>query len=291
MRQGRCQPPLEPIHNLAVNRWSLYDPASTYFLPVNELTLLYINGLLEIFDEANGVFPVDERAGFRPAGVGRFARSKGGHMYDDPRDERTITIQQLESLVTEFVTVEQGMVLQNLALMTQALGLGGFPHWAAHPFGWLEAVGFRTRRMRASRYLGMGPVLGFLARLLGKDPAVVLGVGLEDADGSPLLAPYCPPYHASMEAAVRAVVEHKFGPAGVFRGGARASAWREPERVVEAARPPGTAAVDATIAYCEYVYRRYDRFPAYPPPSAPCSAFRSATSTRSSTTASITRRP
>ena len=29
-------------------------------------------------------------------------------------------------------------MLQNLALMVQALGLGGFPHWAAHPFGWFR---------------------------------------------------------------------------------------------------------------------------------------------------------
>lgn len=266
VRNGRCQPPLDPMYNLAVNRWSLYDPASTYFLPVNELTLLYINGLLEIFDEGNGVFIVDERAGFRPAGLGRFARSRGGHLHDDPREQRVFTIQQLESLVAEFVTIEQGMVVQNLALMAQALGLGGFPHWAAHPFGWLQALGFRTTTLRASRYLGMGRLLGGLARLLGKDPPVTLGLGLEASDGTPLLTPYCPPYYPSMAAAVEAVVELKFGEAGVFRGGIRHSAWREPEPIAQAARPPSPATVESAIAYCEYVHRRYGRFPAYPPP-------------------------
>lgn len=73
VKDGRAQPPLDLFYNLNVNRWSLYDPASTYFLPVNELTLLYINGVLEIFDEASGAFIVDERAYYRPAGVGRFA--------------------------------------------------------------------------------------------------------------------------------------------------------------------------------------------------------------------------
>jgi len=263
---GRCAPPLEPLHNLAVNRWSLYDPASTYFLPVAELTLLYVNGLLEIFGEETGAFVVDDRAGFRPAGLGRFARSRGGHLHDDARDERVFTVQQLEGLVDEFVVVEMGMVLQNLALMAQALGLGGFPHWAAHPFGWLEALGFRMRRLRASRYLGMGRLLAFAARLLGRDPEVPYAVGLDSADGSPLLAPYCPPYHPSMEAAVEAVVELKFGEGGIFRGGAGAGAWRHPERVAEAAEPPSRAAIDATIAYCEYLHRRYGRFPAYPAP-------------------------
>jgi hypothetical protein len=121
-------------------------------------------------------------------------------------------------------------------------------------------------RLPASRYLGMNRLLAWLARLLGKDPEVSLGVGLEAADGSPLLTPFCPPWFPSMEAAVRAVVDLKFGPSGVFRGGVGASAWRDPERIASAAQPPSEAAVDAAIAYCDYVHRRYGRFPAYPPP-------------------------
>lgn len=265
VRDGAPRPPLDPLYNLAVNRWSLYDPAGTYFLPVNDLTLLYINGLLEILDHPTCAFIVDERAGFRPAGLARFAASKGGHLFDDPRHERVLTVQQLETLVTEFVTLEQGMVLQNLALMAQALGLGGFPHWAAHPSGWLQALGFRMGRMPASRYLGMGWLLALLARLLRRDPPVAIGLGLE-RDGEPLLVPYCPPRFATMADAVRAVVDLKFGPAGVFRGGVGHGAWRDPERVAAAARPPGPHAIDATIAYCEYVHRRYGRFPAYQPP-------------------------
>jgi len=265
VRDGAPRAPLDPLYNLSVNRWSLYDPAGTYFLPVNDLTLLYINGVLEILDQPTCAFVVDERAGFRPAGLGRFAASKGGHLLDDPRHERAVTIQQLETLVTEFVTLEQGMVLQNLALMAQAIGLGGFPHWAAHPFGWFQALGFRMERMPASRYLGMGRVLAFLARLLRRDPPVSIGVSLE-RDGVPLLVPFCPPHYPTMADAVRAVVDLKFGPAGVFRGGVRHAAWSEPDRVAAAAREPSQAAIDATVAYCEYVHRRYGRFPAYQPP-------------------------
>jgi len=57
-----------------------------------------------------------------------------------------------------------------------------------------------------------------------------------------------------------------FGEGGVFRSGVGTGAWRHPERIAEAAEPPSPAAVDATIAYCEYVQGRYGRFPAYPPP-------------------------
>jgi hypothetical protein len=264
LRAGRTAAPLDPPFNLDVNRWSLYDPAGTYFLPINELTLLYLNGLLEIFGETTGAFVVDERAGFRPAGLGRFARSRGGHLHDDPREGRILTIRDLESLVTEFVAIEQGMVVQNLGLMAQALGLGGFPHWAAHPFGWLRALGFRMAEIPASRYLGMSRPVAWLARLLRRDAGVPLAIGL-DRDGRALLAPYCPPHHASMEAAVRAVVLLKFGPDGVFRGRAREGAWREPA-CLAAAPAVSPAAVDATIAYATYVWERYGRFPAYAPP-------------------------
>lgn len=116
IKEGRIAPSLEPLVNLNVNRWSLYVPGSTYFLPVNEFTFMYINGLLDIFNETTGAFIVDERAGFQPAGVKRFGRSRGGHLDDDPGHEKVVTVQMVENLVTEFVTVEQGMLLQNLAL-------------------------------------------------------------------------------------------------------------------------------------------------------------------------------
>ena len=91
VKSGRAAPPLEPVFNLNCNRWSLYAPGTTYFLPVNDLTFLYINGLLEIFNPTTGAFVLDERASFRPAGLSRFARSRGGHLEDDPRAGRVAT--------------------------------------------------------------------------------------------------------------------------------------------------------------------------------------------------------
>ena len=81
-----------------------------------------------------------------------------------------------------------------------------------------------------------------------------------------LLQPYCPPYYPSMKEAVRAVVEAKFGAQGLFRGGAAHSAWRDPAAIAKAVPEISSAAVDATIAYCEYIHARYGRFPAYMPP-------------------------
>ncbi|MDX1636770.1 MAG: hypothetical protein R3281_02295 [Balneolaceae bacterium] len=266
IRDGRTAPPVEPFFNINCNRWSLYDPAATYFLPVLDLTLMYINALLEMFNEHNGLYPLDERAGFRPAGVKQFARSRGGHLVDDPAEEHVITIQQLETLVTEFVTAESGMIIQNLGLMTQAMGLGGFAHWAAHYYGWFKVLGFRMTEMRASRYLGMGWLYRLLARLLNRDHPVPLVQGLDAPDGTPLLEPLCPPNCDSMEDAVHAVVDMKWGDRGIFREGASHGAWREPSSISDAAPAPGEATIEATVAYCSYLYERYGRFPAYQPP-------------------------
>ena len=153
---GRARTPADPLFNINANRWSAHAAGTTCFLPVNDLTFMYINGLLEILNEATGAFILDERNGFRPAGLAKFARRRGGHLNDDPNQGRVITMRQVEQFVSEFVTVEQGMMLQNLGLMSQALGLGGFPNFANHEFGWFQALGFRTQQMRASDYLGIG---------------------------------------------------------------------------------------------------------------------------------------
>jgi hypothetical protein len=69
-----------------------------------------------------------------------------------------------------------------------------------------------------------------------------------------------------MEAAVRAVVDRKFGPSGLFRGGISSSAWKDPQGVAAEAAPLSEKAIEATIAYCTYLYERYGRFPVYPAP-------------------------
>ena len=255
--------PCEPIFNINVNRWSAHAKGTTYFLPVNEMTFMYINGLLEVLNEHTGLFILDERANFLPAGLGKFAKSKGGHLQDNPAEGRVGTIALVERLVTEFVTVEQGMMLQNLALMAQTLGLGGFPNFANHDFGWFQALGFRMQEMSASSYLGMGILPRMLLKLLKKDSMVPLPIGLE-RNGEALLRPWTPPYFKSMREAVEAVVEHKSGKAGVFRGGSLC-AWRDEDAVRSVPQVSGKA-IEATIAYCEYIWKRYGRFPAHMPP-------------------------
>jgi len=265
IKDGRSAPPTHPLFNINANRWAAHAPGTSYFLPINDLTFMYVNGLLEILNEDTGVFLLDERNGYRPAGLARFARSRGGHLHNDPAGLRVVTIRQVEQFVTEFVTVEQGMMLQNIGLMAQALGLGGYPNFANHEFGWFEALGFRMQRMPASGYLGVGALIALGMKLLKRDVVVPYPVGLE-RDGEVLLKPFCPPYYATMSDAVQAVVDSKFGSAGVFRSAGHGSAWSSHQATGAAIPRVSEAAIAATTAYCEYVWNRYGRFPAYLPP-------------------------
>ena len=61
------------------------------------MTALYINALLEAFDETMAIFGVDEWANFRPPGIARFARSRGDHLNDDPGAGRLYTVQVIEA--------------------------------------------------------------------------------------------------------------------------------------------------------------------------------------------------
>lgn len=265
IKNGRAAPPVVPFFNVNVNRWSLYAPGTSYFLPINELTFMCINGLLEVFNEHTGAFVVDERANFQPAGLKKFGRSRGGHLIDDPASGHVLTVQRLETMVTELVTAEQGMMLQNLGLMAQALGLGGFPNFAEHEYAWFQALDFRMGAMNVGRYLGANRLTRGVMSLLGRNHEVAYALGLE-RDGHVLLHPYCPPYYPTMKEAVHAVVDAKFGPQGLFRGGAQNSAWRDPATISTAVSDITDAAIAATVAYCEYIHQRYGRFPAYLPP-------------------------
>ncbi len=260
--ERRLDMPREVPFAAPFNKWSANLPGTTYFLPVNEFSAIYINVLLSAFSEEFAFFAVDERRRFQPAGIAPFGRSRGGHLYDDPRAGRFATISFLETWLCEFAAIEQGGILQNLALMTQALGLGGFPHFAAHPFIWFQTLGFRMEAIPFSRTVGAGPVTTGLLKAMGKDIPVPTAVGLE-VGGEVLIKPFCPPYYRNMEEAVLAFVDYKYAQGqGTFRDGGAVTGWRDGAAVQSRIPPYSDKAIAATIAYCEYVYGRYGRFPA-----------------------------
>src|SRR5215831_7727506 len=198
---ARVDIPHDVSYILSLNKWSANRPGTTYFLPIAELTAFYINIVLILFDRDFSYFLLDDRNWFQPAGIGRFARSKGGTLVDDPKLGRIMTVTMLETMLLEFAAVEQGGIMQNLGLMTQALGLGGFAHFAAHPWIWERELGFAMVDLPDTRILGMNLLLRLGAHLLGREIQVPTPVGLE-RDGEILVRPYCPPYYPTMREAV-----------------------------------------------------------------------------------------
>ncbi len=265
LKNGRSAPPVKPGYNFNINKWSVYAQGGSYFLPINEMTASLINALLEGFEPEMGLYFIDERRFFQPAGIKKFAKSKGGHLDDNPKNGRVATIQGFEMSMAEAVSVEQGMVLQNLGLMTQALGLGGFANFARHEYGWFDALGFQMGSMPVSQYGGASRFMTWIASLLGQDLPYPYPLGLTH-NGEALLHPFCPPFYKTMKEAVYAFVEYKFGQNGVWREQAMKSDWKDSKTAVSQIKPPSQKAIDATIAYCEYVHKRYGRFPAYPAP-------------------------
>lgn len=243
----------------AFNKWSVNLPGMSYFLPVNDLSAFYINVLLTMFDEEFGFYVVDDTKRFSPAGVGKYRKSKGGHLHDD-EITRTISITILEGWIHEFASIEQGAAIQNMSLMTQALGLGGFPHFAHHPWSWPQALGFRMEGDMFSRTIGASWLMKTLIRWMKRDWEMPVAVGLE-RDSNVLLKPYCPPYYPDMRTAVEAYVDAKYGAAGSLRDPVSASAWKDPARVTSGIPRSSKTAIETTIAYCTYLYERFGRFP------------------------------
>ncbi len=258
----RLDVPREPPFVPPFNKWSANVHGTTYFLPIAELSGLFLNILLAAFSEEVGYFVVDERHNFQPAGVGKFARSKGGYLNDDLAEGRAATVGLLDTWMYEFAAVEQGAMLQNLALVTAALGLGGFPHLASHPFGWFQALGFRMTDIAFSRTIGAGPLMKGLLRVLKRDMPIPTAVGLE-RDGQVLIKPFCPPYYGSMQEAVLAFVDYKYAQGqGTLRDGGAASNWQDGAAVQAGIPQYSDRAIAATIACSEYLYQRYGRIPA-----------------------------
>jgi len=259
----RLDVPHETQVVMPFNKWAANAPGTTYYVPVAEMTSLYINLMLMLFDEDLACCLIDERNGFRPAGVGKFTQSKGGYLHDDPSKGRyLITIGYIESYLSELTTIEQGMMLQNLALMTEALGLGGFPHFAGHPFLWLQALGFKMQVLPFTRTVGASRLTRLMAKLLKKEQPYPTALGLE-RNGEVLMKPFCPPYYRNMEEAVLAFLDQKYAPGtGVYKDGRGTCMWKDGAAVQAGIGRYSQRAVEATIAYCDYVYRRYGRFPA-----------------------------
>jgi hypothetical protein len=216
--------------------WNSNMPGSTVFMPVCDVSRGLISLIAQFVDPGlrryappkGGWNIVDDRRGFRSAGAEQWL--KGGLL----DSERIVPLSILERQACYYTFSEPAAICQNMLLATEALGLGGWKHCGFLSIEILQRLGFRI----------VAPGLAAFGNPIGLD-------GVFEAR--------CPPYYASMDAAVDSVLapqSPKANPATVL-----------PHLMGEAEHRAGTITISdeglaCTKAICNYVFDTYGRFPA-----------------------------
>ncbi|MET0514549.1 MAG: hypothetical protein ABW047_04380 [Nitrospiraceae bacterium] len=244
LQSSRMVIPREVPFMLPFNQWYTNRAGSTLFMPVTNVALLYLNLLLMLFSEECGYFVVDTDNSNAACGLDSFRSSVGGHLHDDLAERRMVSLRELDAAICDTAIQEQGIMCEHLSLMEQALGLGGG----------IQSVG------SGRHLLGMEPDLyqglGFRFLVPPGRPLRANPVGIQDVWEGPT-----PPFVGSMKESVSQLIASKFGPDGTYRKPTeqpwlRSTANREvPEH--------SPLAIDATIAFTEYIWKAYGRFPAH----------------------------
>ncbi|MGA2926570.1 MAG: hypothetical protein ABSG43_11340 [Solirubrobacteraceae bacterium] len=250
LQDGRLDVPRRTPNLFGLNHWIANAPGTTLFMPVSDVTRQCINAMLLYFDEPHRYYIHDPRLGGDPlAPLARAGWLDDSHPVDLWDFERWQMV--------DINGVEQGLMIQNLMLATQALGLGG------HPFsGGKGRVTMGGEELwHAIGGTGAAGGLGFqFARVPDDAP---LGAGELVPVGLPgLFEGALPPFHASMADAVDAVLEPRWGPSGRFSAPDRHRLpWRDAQAIAGVPRP-APEAIEATKLLCTYIWQTYGRFPA-----------------------------
>lgn len=249
LKDGRVEFPRDFPAYAGGNKYVSNVPGSTMFMPLTEVTRQYINGLFYVLAQEPGRRPVflDDFNNWLPCGCERWVKSKFLN--------KSIPI-PLGFYAKGRTEYEAMLLLQNLALVAQSMGLGG----------WIHAAFENT--ILLGGYPDIGPGLGFRferprKRLIPRPyPASTPNpVGL---DG--VLQSYAPPYFKDTDAAIDAILEEKYGPSGLYTKPGTAAPSMKPE--FEAAFIRESPHVEPEIvevvrAMCRYIWKTYRRFPAH----------------------------
>ncbi|MEO7457746.1 MAG: hypothetical protein ABIY52_16080 [Gemmatimonadaceae bacterium] len=250
-------------------------PGTTMFLPIVDCTRGYINALLNLAMEPDGERPlfIDDFQHFKPESATDLAASFlqhigkvqipyqpiGGTKYIHSGYVNPKVAAPLGLFRTFIADHESHFHLQNLMLLTQAMGLGAWVHFCpASPFIF-EGDGTKEH-----------PGLGFTMQAPGK----TWGMSpppppswMPNPIGIPgILEGNTPPFVSSMDAAVDAVLEAKFGPGGAYDPSLLQKGYASPSMASQFVRE-GQRYDDRAVAYvkdvCNYIYDTYGRFPAH----------------------------
>jgi hypothetical protein len=235
------------------NRFLSNLEGSTMFLPIVDMSRQYINALMYVLTEPDGYRPVlvDDRNFYLPAGVRRWI--KRGFLNNDLK----ISLGALGPMRTQ---IEADLLLQNLILTLQVMGLGGWIHAAIGP-PYLLGHPYFAKETKGLAFHHVIPKSFFLLELLrwGTVLSIIRAnpVGL---DG--VFEAMCPPYYPDMSAAVDAVVAEKrrlYGDRGFFDRTFKA----EGDRFCDEVPFYKPEVIECTKDICNNIYHTHGRFPAH----------------------------
>ncbi|MET9961384.1 hypothetical protein ABZ128_20410 [Streptomyces sp. NPDC006326] len=246
------------------NRFLSNLPGTTVLFPVVDLSRQYINGLMYLLTQPEGARPsiVDDRNLYRSAGVRKWVDS--GFLNKDNK----LPLGAIWAMRTQ---IEADLLLQNLMLTADAMGLGAWIHASLAPpimlgdpkfrptYGPMLAFDWVTPRWRPADVLRWHVPLPRYASLRAGP------VGLRH-NGEHLIKAMCPPNYPDMGAAVDEVVAGKFGPAGIYSDeGLFARIYRGDfgSQYLHQASNYSADVIACTRDICTYIHETHGRFPAH----------------------------
>jgi len=224
-----------PKSLLRAQHWNTNQPGTTVFMPVVDQTAEYIDFLLGVFDyEGYGYHLFDDMKG-QSAGLQSWIDS--GKLKGPKVD-----LSSFEFTMLQLNLAPAYMILENIHLVAEAMGLGSVV------FG-----GYTGTVMLGVTPLSKG--LGFRS--------------VTDKDGKPnpvgldgVFEAYCPPYYRSMDEAIDAFVDRKFGSGAPYSADYKGVApFKDWPGIQPHYHHISKASLDQVKAFCSYVYETHGRFP------------------------------
>jgi len=246
------------------NRFLSNLPGTTLLFPVVDLSHQYINGLMYLLTQPAGARPtlVDDRNYYRPAGVKKWM--KEGFLNKDIK----VPLGSIAQMRTQ---IEADLILQNMFLTADAMGLGAWIHATVLPPILLGDPKFRKTYGKMLDFDHVVPKWKFWDIFRWQVPFPKLAnlrahpVGLRHK-GEHLIKGSCPPYYDSMTDAVKDVIDAKFGPKGIYHDIAVFEKIYKDgfaETYLHDASDYSGQVIECAQDICNYIYKTHGRFPAH----------------------------
>ncbi len=261
---------------LGWNKQTSNVPGTTILMPVVDCTRQYINAIFTLLAEPDGQRPVviDDWQQFHPADLAEAAVWVGAQFgfptkipyhpiggikwvqngFCNPNISAPLGFSH--ALRTDY---EAFFLLQNLMLLAQAMGLGGWIHSSVFA-PWV------LQRDPAKGWFG----LGFRMEVPDKEwvrwpPVPSTQPNPVGIDG--VLEGLCPPYVGSMNEAVDILIAEKYGPQGMYGDAATFAAPfktdADAKEYLRLQAPFSPRAIEYAKEICTYLFETYGRFPAH----------------------------